>query len=980
MNNSLRMLLIAFAFSFGFSPAISSEANTGDSFGLSPFWSWKQIETEHFRFVFPAQVSKQAEAVARIYEEAHESLKEELRWEPRAKVNVLLVDNADSANGLTTPISRFGMLLYLTPPDPFFSTDQYDDWLRLLVFHEYTHFLNMDATRGLFTVTRYIFGDVFLPNSTLPAWMLEGYAVYIETKYTKGGRGRSPYWEGVLRTIVAENALNREDYITLDQINGKHPHFPSGEVPYLFGYHLMNTVARSSGNQPLSELTERSSSRIPFFINGNVENITGKDWYQHWSDWVALTNVKMNAQLAQIRSQPVSKIEVLDETKDQSFGIAFSPDQRWVAYSSGDANQWQTLKIREWNNGTALSTIEDKFSGMGIVFTPDSKRIIYSSLHAYRNYSTFSDLRAYDLESKEAYWMTSGLRARDPDLSKDGKWIVFTEASNGGTHLVLAKIASKNAKLQLESRRRLVGTNDLDRVANPKFSPDNRGVVFSWKKNGELREGLFYYAFEKNRITALVSDESRNRFAAFNAAGVLHFVSDFSGVDNVYRYDSAGKTSLVTNTTGAIWLPSFRGNDLYASTLSKDGFSLAKVETFPKGIPIESVRVKIGDDAPASTRNEAAAAKAAAMPIEVESYSALSTMLPRQWAPFLLSSTETNYFGGQVFGYDNTFRHQYFAYGALDTTAKTKDFSIQYENRSFGPTLALFASKLTNDTLDGKNFLSGKTTYERETQFGANLSFPFQGTTSVFTPSLGYKVDRSAVYELNGTTPELLGWPVRNVPELDASLHFTNTRSSRLAVAPERGSDTFFGVRRYDLGERDIFKGIFKHVQYFNLGKHVVLFPTLKAMKANRRDLSYLDATPLSKGKRTRLLNPLYSDSFDEFGIRGYPLATFSTREVVTLSADLRIPLAQIFRGWGTNPLFFEQLSLQLFAEDTYRLNSLSIARHLPSAGVGFRLGLNALLYLPLTLGADFQHGFNKDAYGQDEIFLSVTAASLLPF
>lgn len=979
MSKLARVLIFATALVLISLFSIPVQANTGDSLGLSPFWSWKQIETEHFRFVFPAEVSKQAEQVARIYEEAHETLKEELRWEPLTKVNVLLVDNADSANGLTTPVSRFGMLLYLTPPDPFFSTDQYDDWLRLLVFHEYTHFLNMDATRDIFKFTRYIFGDVLLPTSTWPAWMLEGYAVYIETKYTQGGRGRSPYWEGVLRAMVAENALNRPDYITLDQINGKHPHFPSGEVPYLFGYHLMNTVARSR-KDALSEMTERSSRRIPFFINGNVENITGKDWYQHWSDWVGLTNTRMNAQLAQIRSQPVSKIEILDQTQDQSFGIAFSPDQRWVAYSSGDENKWQTLKIRAWNLGVEPETIEDKFSGMGIVFTPDSKQVVYSSLHTYKNYSTFSDIRAYDLESKTAYWMTSGLRARDPDVSKDGRWIVFTEASEGGTHLVMAKLTLKKRKLQIESRRRLVGTADSDRVTNPKFSPDNRGIVFSWKKNGELREGLYYYTFEKNRIVALVNDDYRNRFPTFNSTGVLHYVSDLTGVDNVYRYDSVGKTSMVTNTTGAVWLPSFRGNDLYASALTKDGFSLAKVETFPNGVPTDSVKVKIGEDAPPAMKNDVAAAKAAAMPIQVESYSALSTMLPRQWAPFLLADTETNYVGGQIFGYDNTFRHQYFVYGALDTTAKTKDFSVQYENRSFGPTLTLFASKLTKDTLDGKNFFSGKTTYERETEFGANLAFPFQGTTSVSTPSVGYKVDRSARYLLDGKNAQLSGLPIRNVPELDVSFHFTNYRSSRLAVAPERGSDTLIGVRRYDLGNRDIFKGIFKHVQYFDLGNHVVLFPTLKAMKVNRRDFTYLDASALSRGKRSRILNPLFADNFEEFGIRGYPSIQFSSREVITLSADLRFPLAQIFRGWGTNPLFFEQLALQLFAEDTYRPSAISIAQHLPSAGAGLRFGVNALLYLPLTLGVDFHHGFNKDAYGQDEVFLSVSAASLLPF
>jgi len=192
---------------------------------------------------------------------------------------------------------------------------------------------------------------------------------------------------------------------------------------------------------------------------------------------------------------------------------------------------------------------------------------------------------------------------------------------------------------------------------------------------------------------------------------------------------------------------------------------------------------------------------------------------------------------------------------------------------------------------------------------------------------------------------------------------------------------TKIGARLYDLdGNRDLYKGIFKHSQFFHLGGHAVLTPTLKAMKVNRRDFSFLDASALSRGKRGRLLNPYYTDDFDEFGIRGYPLVSFSSREAITLSTDLNFPISAIFRGWGTNPLFFDQLSMQLFAEDTYRPSASSKFQHLTSAGAGLRLGVNALLYIPFTLGADYHYGFNKDAFGQGEFFISITAASTLPF
>ena len=66
------------------------------------------------------------------------------------------------------------------------------------------------------------------------------------------------------------------------------------------------------------------------------------------------------------------------------------------------------------------------------------------------------------------------------------------------------------------------------------------------------------------------------------------------------------------------------------------------------------------------------------------------------------------------------------------------------------------------------------------------------------------------------------------VPQEDATLEWRNTRTSRLAIAPERGHVTLAGVRRYDLdrGSEDVYKGIFKHTQYLHLGGHTVLAPT----------------------------------------------------------------------------------------------------------------------------------------------------------
>ncbi|MBI3535364.1 MAG: hypothetical protein HY072_07755, partial [Deltaproteobacteria bacterium] len=84
----------------------------GDMFSLSPFWSWKTIETTHFRITFPKELSSQAQKSAQYFEEAHSILSPILKWEPRNKTQILIIDNSDMANGVTSPALRLGIVLY----------------------------------------------------------------------------------------------------------------------------------------------------------------------------------------------------------------------------------------------------------------------------------------------------------------------------------------------------------------------------------------------------------------------------------------------------------------------------------------------------------------------------------------------------------------------------------------------------------------------------------------------------------------------------------------------------------------------------------------------------------------------------------------------------------------------------------------------------------------------------------------------------
>jgi hypothetical protein len=965
-------------------PGCAGLPSFGDELGLSPHWDWKTIETEHFRITFPAELSEIGARTADLYEEAHRLLAPALRWDPAFRTQVIVVDNTDAANGLTTPLGRFGMVLMVTPPDNWFSTAYYEDWLRLLVLHEYAHFLNMDATRGVWAGLRVLFGDVLLPNSTWPVWMLEGLAVYVETRYTRGGRGRSTLYEMILRAAVEADVLGTPDFITLDKVNGDNPYFPGGETPYLFGYQLMNQIARDArlrergatadakttlrdGEEALGVMSERSSVRVPYFINGNLRNVAGRDWRSYWDEWVEDSKRRAREDLARIRSAPVTALELLTERGYGVLGNCSSPDGAWVAYTQDSNDRRSGLHVRDVRTGE-VRRLHDKTFGVGMAFTKDSRFVLASSLRRQSLYGLYSDLAAYDVRGGGRTWLTDGARARDPDLSADGRQLVFarSEAPASVGLAIAALEAREGGAPRLGAIRTLYAARTYDRASTPKFSPDGRRVVFTLHRNGDPGEDLMELDLTSGRARPLVRDGRMNRFPAFSPAGDLYFVSDAGGVDNLWHLPADGKPRRVTNVTTGLWLPSFGPTGLYASAFGIDGWNLARVK-----LPEASARTAaLALPAPPAPEPVAAPSPApvAAARHEIRDYSIFPSIWPRQWLPIAGFNARGVYLAGNVLGFDALDRHRYVLGLGYDTQIRKPDWFAAYSNRSFGPTLTVAAAEQTSDVLYAID--SSVTTYSRERDFSAFGEYPIRWTYSQLTPTFGLVAERIFFYDPT-TSNDVPSGRTRYIPSAFGLLTYSDAEASRLAVSPERGRRARIGARMYvDSGVRT-WKSLVSDTEYLPLGGHVVLVPQAKASWTSRRGGLSSSGSVVVRGRVNRLVDSLPSDSFDELVLRGYPGVALSSRAAGIGSLDLRFPMARVFRGWGTNPLFLENLFGFVFAESAYfPLSGRSLA--LPSAGGGVRLSTTLLIHVPLVFSLEYHHGFRDDYGGTGEAFFGL--------
>jgi hypothetical protein len=212
----------------------------------------------------------------------------------------------------------------------------------------------------------------------------------------------------------------------------------------------------------------------------------------------------------------------------------------------------------------------------------------------------------------------------------------------------------------------------------------------------------------------------------------------------------------------------------------------------------------------------------------------------------------------------------------------------------------------------------------------------------------------------------------RNVPVATASVTYSSARSSALGISAEEGFTTRLGTRTYfdTLRGAITWKGLFTHTQYLRLSAHSVLVPSLKASWSSIGS-DYFDSTVVLTGGQTDV-----SSNLTEMRVRGYPYLLGTVRAAGIAGLDYRFPIARVFRGAGTNPVFLENLYGFVFGEVTFLPGSLLEDKAIPSAGGGLKLDTD-LINLPITLSLEYQRGFRTDLGVHDQLLLQIAGGSL---
>ncbi len=522
-----------------------------------PYSGWLVTSTPHFKIIYEKTSIKSVNEIIGFSEDVYNTVTAFFDSYPE-KIILVIHDRIDIANGSFYPAPPHINLYVTAPSEPEFGA-KIDNWLKFLLTHELTHYVNMTIKKGLFYQLSKFMGKSVLsiPGGLLPGWAIEGIAVKLETDLTGFGRGNNPFFEMFSKSLVLEDKLfswRQAAYTSL------HP--PFSRI-YIAGYLINDYMARKYGNDIFVKIY-REYLKFPILgFNYYVKKITG--------DSVSSIFNSMEQELK-------NKYSIFTEIP----GKLLSPDMEsdyylpeitslgWVVYrETKDKEPALVLldpisKIEKILVKTRL-TDHSSYSA-----TEDTKLIVFAALNIDTIHPAgpiaVSDLYLYNTSTNKIKQITHNAHLRQPAISPDGQRIVAVQKTGQYTRLIELDINTQKIKSLFQKEK--------TSVFNPVFSPNSKDILFTTlnstgRKMWILKKGNM----EPILINAGGADTYNPKF--LDNENII-FVSDKDGIPEIYETGIKGKASVkkIFSDPIGVFSAEVSKNKLIYSTYSYRGYTL----------------------------------------------------------------------------------------------------------------------------------------------------------------------------------------------------------------------------------------------------------------------------------------------------------------------------------------------------------------------------------------------------------------------
>ncbi len=581
-----------------------------------PAQDWETVTTPGFRIHFPAEMREWVLPIAERMEAYAAAVHDLVGSRPDKPTTVLVEDPSNVANGFAVPLMD-GPTIFLwpTPPTPGPTFGTHRGWGEILAVHEYGHIAHLTVAprngkeRFLWRLLPARLGPVARKS---PAWVIEGYATWIEGRLTGNGRPSSVGRAAVLRQWALEGQLPK-----YHELSSAAP-FLGGAMRYLVGSAFLDWLAARKGEESISHLWRRMSAVQRRSFGEAFRGVYGaspEELYGAFFTEVMEKAFEVRRTLAQ---GGINEGQLVQRLAWGTGDPAVSKDGQFVATvlrsptAPGRVVIWSTAtegldSAVVWARRRALERDPRDVAAFDSFPPPrkvvatlraargraadaprwmaDGERLLVVRDEPVGDGASRPDLFVWNRRSGRLKRVTKGAGIRTADPFPDGRTAAAVRCAGGVCDLV-------RVNLENGSWTRIVAGSPTVVWHRPRVSPDGRRIAVAVHRNGGWGVSI---------VDALTGDEQSVRYAdgaaryapSWTPDGRLVAVSEAGGIANVEVADLAGQSpQLVTRVTGSVAAPEVAPNgDVWFLNLHARGYDLRRTTlraTVPRVVALDA--------------------------------------------------------------------------------------------------------------------------------------------------------------------------------------------------------------------------------------------------------------------------------------------------------------------------------------------------------------------------------------------------------
>ncbi|MFZ5948886.1 MAG: peptidase MA family metallohydrolase [Stygiobacter sp.] len=556
-------------------------------------YDWYFIQTKHFDIYFTKGGEKAAEFTAFEAEKALSNLHKVLNYEISNRISLIVYNSHNDfqetnvtdeylsrgTGGFTEPFKN----RVVFPFEGSYKKFQH------VIAHELVHAVIRDLYYGG-TIQNILSRGITLQ---LPIWFWEGTAEYL----SQGWETNSDMF---IRNAIMSDAL---------------PDIPQlyGYLAYRGGQTLFKFIADTYGREKIGELINKIQN-----LNGfeqALKSSIGIDLEELNERWKKSVKKEYWPDIKDYVDPDVFAKRLTNNRKDGGFYNAspsISPHGDKIAFIS-DRDIYLNVYIMDATDGKVIKKIVESgrttdFEELSVLhpsltWAPDNKRVALSLKSG--GYDVITVINTETDEQTELPFKLPGIES--VNWSRDGKKIALVGQTNSQSDIFI---------YDFETKELTNLTSDLFSDTDPVWSPDNNYIYFSsdrgsftdkidnnfeiYKHNYKQLDIYSIHLSDKKIQRITNWENSDERYAAISSDGKdLIFVSDYNGINNIYRMkiengSAFSKPIPITNSLSEINQISISANDkkLVFSSLYNLGYNIFML-TNPFEMKVESDTLKL---------------------------------------------------------------------------------------------------------------------------------------------------------------------------------------------------------------------------------------------------------------------------------------------------------------------------------------------------------------------------------------------------